>query len=126
MNERETPAAAWPTYALRAWLTALLGQTQRNRIEVDARIEHNEKEIVRLRKQKERSAVVIESLRESIAIVDSVLRRTRDVNIPEKETEGAREMDPHHKEMGHAQGGPKENQQEAPKPPVAQGERPRR
>ena len=93
---------------------------------MNPRITDREKEIVRLRKQKERSAVVIESLRESIAIVDSVLRRTRDVNIPEKETEGAREMDPHHKEMGHAQGGPKENQQEAPKPPVAQGERPRR
>jgi hypothetical protein len=81
MTERDTSTVVWPTYALRAWLTALLGQTQRARTELDARIEYYEKEITHLRVQRERSATVIGSLREAIDIVDNVLYRARDTEV---------------------------------------------
>jgi chromosome segregation ATPase len=71
----------WPTYALRAWLTALLGQVERSRAEIDTRVEYHEKEIAHLQAQKQRSGPVIESLREAIGSVDDVLRRTRDTEI---------------------------------------------
>src|SRR4051812_13532284 len=75
----------WPTYALRAWLTALLGQMERASDDVDTRVEAHEKEIARLRAQKQRSAVVITSLREALGSVDTVLRRTRDSETGEKQ-----------------------------------------
>jgi hypothetical protein len=83
MNVRENPAALWPTYAMRAWLAALVAETRRSQLELDARIEHFEKEVARLQKQKERSRKVVESLNESIGIVDNVLRRVRDTEVDE-------------------------------------------
>ena len=85
MNERDKPAVLWPTYALRAWLSALVSETHRSQLEVDARIELFEKEIARLHKQKERSKKVMESLRESIGIVDDVLRRVRDAGADDRD-----------------------------------------
>src|SRR5262245_771807 len=70
-----------PTYALRAWLTALLGATERAREEVNSRVESHEKEIARLRAQMQRGSTVITSLRAAIGSVDDVLRRTRDVDV---------------------------------------------
>ena len=78
MPEREAPTVQWPTYALRAWLTAVLGQLERAGEDLDARVEDHEKEITRLRAQRERSATVITSLREAVGSVDETLRRTRD------------------------------------------------
>jgi hypothetical protein len=85
----------WPTYALRAWMTALLGQMERARDDLDARIEAQEKEIARLRAQKERSNIVITSLREALGSVDHVLRRTRDSET-QPEQERARKQDHKH------------------------------
>lgn len=87
MSERDNPAVLWPTYALRAWLSALVSEIRRSQLEVDARIEHCEKEIGRLQKQKERSTKVVESLRESIGMVDNVLRRVRDTEVDERDRE---------------------------------------
>jgi len=70
-----------PTFALRAWLAALLGATERAREELNSRVESHEKEIARLRAQMQRSGTVITSLRAAIGSVDNVLRRTRDVDV---------------------------------------------
>ena len=78
MTEPSAPTMLWPTYALRAWLTALLGQLERAGADIDARLEDHENAMKRLRAQKERSAIVINSLREAIGGVDTVLRETRD------------------------------------------------
>jgi septal ring factor EnvC (AmiA/AmiB activator) len=78
MSVHEDSTKHWPTYALRAWLTALLGQMERARTELDVRLEHHEKEIARLRAQIQRSDTVLTALREAVGSVDNVLRRTRD------------------------------------------------
>jgi hypothetical protein len=87
MKERQNPAALWPTYALRAWLAALVSETRRAQLELDAKVEHYEKEIARLQKQKERSSKVIEALRESMETVDNLLRRVRDTEPDERDRE---------------------------------------
>ena len=98
MNERDNPAVLWPTYALRAWLTALLAETRRSRLELDARVEHYEKEIARIAKQKERSERVVESLLEAIVIVDNVLRGVRDTEVRREEKEEHAHETERHKE----------------------------
>jgi chromosome segregation ATPase len=86
MTEQNAATTHWPTYALRAWMTTLLGQMERARDELDNRIELQEKELTRLRAQKERSGTVITSLRESVGAVDNVLRRARDADEQSKGT----------------------------------------
>jgi septal ring factor EnvC (AmiA/AmiB activator) len=81
MSKDEDLKMLLPTYALRAWLTALLGATERAREELNSRVESHEKEIARLRAQMQRSGTVITSLRAAIESVDNVLRRTRDVDV---------------------------------------------
>jgi hypothetical protein len=97
MSEREASKMLWPTYALRAWLSALLDATERARDAVDTQTEYHEKEIARLRAQKERSGPVIASLREAIQAVDGVLRRVRDTDPP-KESERPEARERHEKE----------------------------
>jgi hypothetical protein len=82
----------WPTYALRAWMTALLGQMERTRDDLGARVEAHEKELARLRAQKERSSIVITALREALGSVDHVLRRMRDAGT-QTDQERARRQD---------------------------------
>jgi hypothetical protein len=77
MAERDE-AKLWPTYALRAWLAALLGQLERAGADLDDRVDYHTKEIAHLRARKERSVTVITSLREAIGGVDNVLREERD------------------------------------------------
>jgi hypothetical protein len=86
-----TPAAAslWPTYALRAWLSALLLQTQQAEAEIQQRIEGHEREIDRLRVQIKRSAPVITSLGDAIGKVDEVLRRKLDTELPKERPKAA-------------------------------------
>ena len=81
ITEREASTMLLPTYALRAWLTALLGQLERARSDIDARVEYHEKEIARLQAQMQRSNTVITALNEAIGSVDNVLRRTRDTDV---------------------------------------------
>jgi len=83
-NSSPTPAPAslWPTYALRAWLSALLLQTQQAETDIQQRIEGHEKEIDRLRAQIKRSAPVITSLSDAIGKVDEVLKRKLDTELP--------------------------------------------
>jgi len=83
----------WPTYALRAWLTALLGQMERASDDLDERVQAHEKEIARLRAQKQRSGLVVTSLRDAVGSVDAVLRRTRDSEAGGQEP-GRRDPEP--------------------------------
>jgi septal ring factor EnvC (AmiA/AmiB activator) len=92
MSERNEPSMLWPTYALRAWLTALIGQMERAKDDIEKRLEAHEKELARLRGQKERSAIVITSLREAIGAVDGVLHRTRDTEL-NRDSESAERTD---------------------------------
>jgi len=78
MTEQERFKGLWPTYALRAWLTALVTQVRTSRDDVAAQIGHFEHEIARLRGQLERSDEVMRSLGEVIELVDDRLRRVRD------------------------------------------------
>lgn len=95
MTEPKDATMLWPTYALRAWMTALLGQMERAKDELETRAEAYEKELARLRGQKERSAIVITSLREALGAVDGVLRRTRDAEvIHDRERAEGKENDP--------------------------------
>jgi hypothetical protein len=95
MTERYDATMLWPTYALRAWLTTLIGQMERAKDDLEARAEAYEKELARLRGQKERSAIVITSLREAIGAVDGVLRRTRDSEVHhDRERAEGKEHDP--------------------------------
>jgi hypothetical protein len=98
MTEREASTMLWPTYALRAWLTALLGQIERARAEIDARVEDHEKEIARLRAQMQRSGPIITSLSAAIESVDNVLRRTRDTYIEGESGQSHREEREHSQE----------------------------
>lgn len=86
-------SAHWPTYALRAWMTALLGQMERARDDLDTRIEAQEKELARLQTQKERSKVVIDSLREAVGAVDNVLRTTRDSELQREQEQTRKQQD---------------------------------
>jgi hypothetical protein len=76
----------WPTYALRAWLTTLLVQTQQAELDLKHRIEDREKELERMREQAKRSPQVVQSLHEAIARVDTALKRKLDVEQAPKET----------------------------------------
>jgi hypothetical protein len=78
MSDTDTERMTWPTYALRAWLGALVAHVRRSRHELEARIDAAEKEAARLRRHHERAGSVIESLEESIGRVDARLRQTRD------------------------------------------------
>jgi hypothetical protein len=103
-------ASAYPTYALRAWLTALLAQTQQTQMEAEATLAGREVEIKHLKEQIDRSQAVVKSLQDAIDRVDSVLRRKRDVQInrdletqPNRETErqpatGLQEASPTHEQ----------------------------
>jgi ABC-type transporter Mla subunit MlaD len=93
MLEANPKSAHWPTYALRAWMTALLGQMERARDDLDTRVEAHEKELARLRAQKERSNMVIESLRAAVASVDNVLRGTRDSELQREQEQVRRQRD---------------------------------
>ena len=75
----------YPTYALRAWLTALLAQTQKAQTEMQAGILTREAEIEHLRRQIDNSAGVVKSLESAIERVDDALRRQRDVMPPDDE-----------------------------------------
>jgi septal ring factor EnvC (AmiA/AmiB activator) len=87
MAQGEPPTTHWPTYALRAWLTALLGQMERAGGDLEKRVEYHEQEIARLRAQMHRSSTVVTALREAIASVDDVLRRTRDSEAEQRRGE---------------------------------------
>lgn len=113
-EQTETPKTLWPTYALRAWLTALLAQTQHGLEELDTRRAGFELEIARLRSQRERSEKVIRSLQHAVERVDAVLRLARDSAV----VFGIEPRE--HEEPGHKPGGakaasesPKENGHEA-------------
>ncbi len=105
MNEKiDVPKTLWPTYALRAWLTALLAQTQHGVEELDTRRAGFELEIARLRSQRERSEKVIHSLQQAVERVDIVLRRARDTTVvfgveaPERDEPGHK---PHESDAPH-------------------------
>jgi septal ring factor EnvC (AmiA/AmiB activator) len=78
MVEQQASQTLLPTYALRAWLTALVGQMERASSDLEAQVEVHEKEIARLRAQMHRSTIAVTALHEAIKAVDNVLRRTRD------------------------------------------------
>jgi hypothetical protein len=80
-TETEIESAIWPSYALRAWVGALLAQTHRAREDLEARIDAAEKELKRLRRQHERAGTVIESLQRGIERIDARLSRTRDFGL---------------------------------------------
>jgi hypothetical protein len=98
MSEQTTPSvpaldatrSSWPTYALRAWLTAMLTQTLQAEIQIKHRIEDIEIEAARLRAQLARATPVIESLQQSIRKVDDVLRHRRDVDRADMAASGPR------------------------------------
>lgn len=95
MSETDATRTIWPSYALRAWLGALLSQTSRARENLETRIDAAEKEVARLRRQHERSGSVIESLQVAISHVDARLRQIRDTELaPSPEEHSA----PAHKE----------------------------
>jgi hypothetical protein len=87
MNETDPAPSLWPTYALRAWLSAVHGQTQQARSQIEAYVDYHENEIKRLRGQMERATKVLDSLEDSIKLVDDALRSVRDSEV---EDAGAR------------------------------------
>jgi hypothetical protein len=114
MTEREA-SKHWPTYALRAWMTALLGQLGRADAELNARVESHEKEIARLRAQMQRSSTVITALREAIGSVDNVLRSTLDTDA---ESDGGQSA-------GEARERSQEPKREPKKPTTTPADKPR-
>jgi chromosome segregation ATPase len=110
-------SAIWPTYALRAWVGALLAQTRRAREDLEARIEAAEKEVARLRRQHERADTVIESLQGTIEQVDARLSRIRDINL----TASAEK----HDEAHDRQAGQEATERDGPKGTPAGGKRKR-
>jgi hypothetical protein len=78
MSDIDAERTIWPTYALRAWLGALVAHVRRSRQDLEARIESTEKEAARLHRQHERAGSVIESLEDSIKRVDARLSQARD------------------------------------------------
>ena len=113
MPNAVTDSTHWPTYALRAWMAALLGQMERARDALDTRVETQEKELARLRAQKERSNVVITSLHEALASVDNVLRRTRDTDVQREQEQARRQRDDAEQVTGEL----KREAQDRPRPP---------
>ncbi len=90
-------ANMWPTFALRAWLAALLAQTRRVSERLEKQIGLHERMIARLREKIERSHTVVRSLEEALGTVDNVLRRVRDSEMlgeHHRPGEGAREGGP--------------------------------
>jgi septal ring factor EnvC (AmiA/AmiB activator) len=55
--------------------------------DLEKRVEYHEQEIARLRAQMHRSSTVVIALREAIASVDDVLRRTRDSEAEQQRRE---------------------------------------
>jgi hypothetical protein len=104
----------WPTYALRAWLAALLAQTRRVSQRLESRIGLHERMIARLREQLERSGTVIHSLEEALVLVDNVLRRHRDSEIVEAHQHAGEVAPEDHKPPGDAR--PDQPQQEPGQP----------
>jgi hypothetical protein len=104
MRDTDVERTIWPTYALRAWLGALVAHVRRSRHDLEARIDAAEKEVARLRRQHERAGSVIESLEDSIGRVDARLRQTRD-------TEPPRSFESHGEP---ARGGPEHGQEQEP------------
>jgi site-specific recombinase len=84
-----TMASLYPTYALRAWLTALQLQTQRAQSEIQASIQSHESEIARLRQQFDHAGGVVKSLEHAIERVDATLQRRRDVDATRKPDTGS-------------------------------------
>lgn len=82
MSESDASKAIWPSYALRAWLGALLTQTHRAQTELESRINTTEKELARLRRQHERAGSVIQSLQGATGKVDARLRQILDTEVP--------------------------------------------
>ena len=82
-------ASLYPTYALRAWLTALHVQTQRAQSELQASIQSHETEIARLRQQFDHAGGVVKSLEHAIERVDATLQRRRDVDATRKPDTGS-------------------------------------
>jgi hypothetical protein len=95
------PGKLWPTYALRAWLAALLAQTRRLGERLEKRIGLHEQMIARAREQLERSHTVIRSLEEALSLVDGSLRSHRDSEIMEAH---ARATDAAHEAASGASG----------------------
>lgn len=81
MNEHNERSMLWPTYALRAWLATLVGSMERAKDDIEKRVEAYEKEIARLRGQRERCEIALTSLHEAVGAVDGVLRSRRDVDL---------------------------------------------
>ena len=111
MNERIGEVHAteqlWPSYALRAWLGALLSQIRRVHAGVEKRIDLHERIIARLREKLERSHSVIRALEESLERVDGALRNVRDSEIleaHERAAAAARESRPSPDPKGEAPG----------------------
>jgi septal ring factor EnvC (AmiA/AmiB activator) len=98
MSDTEAARTVWPTYAMRAWLGALLAHIRRTRHDVELRIDATEKEVARLRRQHERAGSVIDELQDAIARVDERLRQVRDT------------------EPGHRHGEPGHGHDERPHP----------
>ena len=82
MSEFDASKAIWPSYALRAWLAALLTQMHRAQTELENRINTTEKELARLRRQHERAGAVIQSLQGATGKVDARLRQILDTEVP--------------------------------------------
>jgi hypothetical protein len=95
----------WPTFALRAWLAALLTQTRRVAERMEKRIGMHEQVIARLKERVGRAHQVIRSLEESLGAVDNALRRVRDAEILQEQ----------HR-PGEAAGPPREHGVEEAKP----------
>jgi len=74
-------SSPYPTYAFRAWLTALLAQTRNAQVELEAGIRNHESEIERLRQHLAHAGEVVRELEGSIERVDSILRQKRDADI---------------------------------------------
>jgi septal ring factor EnvC (AmiA/AmiB activator) len=74
-------SSPYPTYALRAWLTALLAQTRTAQVEMEANIRNHESEIERLRQHLAHAGEVLKSLENSIERVDSALQKQRDIDM---------------------------------------------
>ena len=126
MSEHDS-GRLWPTYALRAWLAALLAQTRRLSERLEKRIGMSERLIARWRGQLERSHVVIRSLEEALGSVDNVLRHHRDAEIVEgQRADGpAREAVAEDKKPDAAGGHPPQHPQPDAEEPHS-GRRPKR
>jgi ABC-type transporter Mla subunit MlaD len=78
MSDIDTSKSVWPSYALRAWLAALLAATNKAKSDLEERIDATEKELARLRRQRERTNSVIQSLQGATSKVDAHLSQILD------------------------------------------------